>query len=401
MKFEYRARTESGKVRRGTVEARSQEAALSLLQELGLYVTDLKSAKAKPFYTKELKFLSRASPKDLVMFSRQLSIMFKSKVSLLEALRTLARQTDKADFKDKILKLAKKVEGGTSLSQALSMYPDLFDTFYINIVRAGEASGKLSESLSYLADHLERKYNLRSRIRGAMIYPALVIVMIVVVLAIMGLYVVPQMTKIMEQTGGELPTVTKFIIGGINFLKSWGWIIIAGLIGVAVLAYRYVKTKTGKKKFDRILLRLPLLGSLFKRLYLSRTAENLSTLISGGLPVVKALKITGDVVGNSKYRQAIDTTSEEVKKGRRISMVLKKYPEIFPPIFTTMVLVGEKTGTIDSTLMDISEFYREELNRSIERLLKILEPALILGLGAIVAGLVASILLPLYQTVSF
>lgn len=401
MKFEYQARTESGESRTGTVEASSQEAALSLLQELGLYVTDLKSAKAKPLYTKELKFLSKASEKDLVMFSRQLSIMFRSKVSLLEALKTLARQTEKSNFKDKILKLAEKVEGGTSLSQALSMYPGLFNTFYINIVRAGEASGKLSESLNYLADHLERKYALRSRIRGAMMYPVLIVVMVIVVLAIMGIYVVPQMTKIMEQTGGELPAITKIIIGGINFLKTWGWMVILGLIGVIIGVYRYVKTETGGKKFDRFLLKTPLIGPLLKELYLSRTAENLSTLISGGLPVVRALKITGEVVGNSKYQQAIKATSDEVKKGRRISTVFRKYPEIFPPIFTTMVLVGEKTGTIDSTLMNISDFYREELNRSIERILKILEPLLILGLGGLVAGLVASVLLPLYQTITF
>ena len=401
MKFNYQARTKKGEAQSGAVEASSREAAISLLQKYGLYVTILEEAKAAPIYAKRVKIFERISAKDLVLFSRQLSILFKSKVSLVESLQTLAVQTKSLDFKEKIFKLAEEIEGGSSLSGALSHFPKVFSSFYIAMVRAGEASGKLSESLEYLAEHLEREYHLTSRIKGAMIYPAVVLLVAIAVLALMIIFVIPQLTKVLAEVGGELPAVTKMVISLSDLFRKSGWLIILGLIFLGIGLHRYYKSKKGKKVFDRAFLRLPLVSPILEMIHLSRFAENLSTLITGGLPIAQALEITGDIVGNTVYQEIIFAARDEVRKGEPISSVLSRYPEFFPPVFTQMTLVGERTGTLDKTLMDLVSFYQKEVDRGVENLLSVLEPLLIVFLGGIVAGLMVAILMPLYKMTGF
>ena len=397
MKFNYQARNQKGEVQSGTVEASSREVAIGLLQKHGLYVTILEETAAPPFYAKRVKIFERVPAKELVLFSRQLSILFKSKVSLVESLQVLAIQTKNPSFKEKIFNLAEGVEGGTSLSGALSHYPKVFSSFYIAMVKSGETSGKLSEALSYLADHLEREYHLISRVKGAMIYPALIVVVAIAVLAMMMFFVIPQLTKVLAETGEGLPAVTRMVIALSDFFKNWGWAIIIVLIGLAVALFRYYRTKQGKRFFDEFFLELPLVGQVLKMIYLSRFAENLSTLISGGLPIAQALETTGDIVGNTVYKEIIFQTRDEVRKGEPISAILSRYPGAFSPIFTQMALVGERTGTLDKTLMDLVEFYQQEVDRSINNILSLLEPLLIIFLGAIVAGLMAAVLMPLYR----
>ena len=400
MEFNYQARTKTGKVQVGTVEAASEEGALMLLQSHGLFVTKLESAESVPFYARKLD-LRKVSKKDLVMFARQLSIMFESKVPLVESLHTLAEQADKPRFKEIITDISEKIEGGTSFSQALAAYPELFDPFFINMVRSGEASGKLSEALSYLSDHIEREYELSAKVKGAMIYPIIIICMMLGVGIVVSIYVLPQLLEILQETDQELPFMTRLIIMGTNFLRSWAGFatIILFFVGLAVL-FKLSKTKKGKDRVDRILLKIPVINEFVKMISVSRFAENLSTLVSGGLPIAKALEITGSVVGNVCYREAITKITEEVRKGEKISSGLKKYPDLFPPILTTMVLVGEKTGSLDTTLINIVKFYRMEIDRGLNNLLRILEPALILILGLGVGVMIASILLPLYQTIT-
>lgn len=400
MKFNYQARTKSGEIQVGTVEAASREGALILLQRHGLFITSLEEAESVPFYTKKLE-LSRVSQKDLVMFSRSLSIMFKSKVPLVESLRTLAEQSTKVTFREKIFAISEKVEGGTSFSEALSNYPKLFSLFYVNMVKAGEASGKLSESLDYLADHLEREYNTGSKLKGAMMYPIMIIVMMVGIIFMMAFYVLPQLTTMLEETGQELPFITRMIIKSTNLIRSWvGMAMMAGLGVAFVFLFRFSKTPKGKDRRDKFLLKVPVVGSFLKMVYVSRFAENLSTLISGGLPIANALEISAAVVGNSLYQKIIIEATNDVRKGENISSSLKKYPEFFPKMFTAMVMVGEKTGTLDTTLLNVVVFYRAETERSLENLLRLIEPLLIMILGGGVGVLVASILLPLYNSIT-
>jgi type IV pilus assembly protein PilC len=399
MKFNYQARTEKGEVRSGTIEASSREGALDLLQKYGLYVTVLEETRAVPIYAKKIKIFERISTKEIVLFTRQLSIMVASKSPLVESLRILISQTQSLSFKEKILKISEDVEGGISLSRALAKHPKVFSSFFISMVRSGEAAGKLSQSLNYLAEHLEKEYRLMNKIRGAMIYPAFIIFVAIAVLILMIFLVIPNLIKVLEETGQELPILTRAIISFTNFARSWGWLFLLATIALAISAFRYRRTKQGKKAFDRIFLRLPIIGSFLKMVYLSRFAENLSTLISGGLPIAKALEITGDIVGNTVYKEIILQARDEVRRGEAISSVLNRFPKVFPPVFSQMALVGERTGTLDKSLMNLVDFYQEEVNRTVDNLVSILEPALIVFLGVVVGGLMAAILMPIYRMV--
>jgi len=396
MKFNYQARTKSGEIQSGTIEASSKEAALSLLHKYDLYVTFIEKARAL-FWEKKIAIFERITSKEVVMFSRQLSIMFRSQVSLIEALQTLAEQTKNQNFKEKILKISQEVEGGAPFSKALALYPHIFSSFYVSIVKSGESSGNLSESLDYLAKHLEREYRLLSGVRGAMIYPIFIIVVMFIVLIAMVIFVFPHFTEILTQSQIELPLVTKIVLAFFEFLRTRGWILFGGIVGLAVFLWRYSKSPQGRKILDKFFLGLPLIGSFFKKIYLTRFAENLSTLISGGLPIVKSLEITGDIVENSVYQKIILKTKEEVKKGRTISSVLSGYPDTFSPLVVQMVLVGEKTGTLSKTLEDIATFYQQEVERGIDNLLSILEPVLIVFLGLVVGFVMMAVFIPMYQ----
>ena len=398
MRFNYQARNKTGEIQTGIVEASSRETAFNVLKTHGLYVTVLEGTETVPFFAKKLKFFERVTKKDIVLFSRQASIMFKSNVPIVETFKAIAKQTRKSVFKEKILKLGEEIEGGTSLSKTLSIYPKLFSPFYINMVKSGEASGKLSDVFIYLADYLEKEQNFRSKITGAMIYPIFVLIVFVSVVAIIMVYVIPQLTEVLEGTGQELPAITKVVVAMSNFLKEKWWLVLLIIFVLAIALFQFSRSKQGKKFFDWNLLRVPLLGSFLKKLYLARFALNLSTLISGGLPITQALEITGEVVGNDRYKKIIFETMDRVKRGDPISSVLEQYPELIFPLFYQMVTVGEKTGTLDSSLKNVVAFYQNDVDRGLDNFVRLLEPIFIVLLGGVVAGLMGAVLLPLYST---
>lgn len=399
MQFRYQARSRAGEIQTGAVEASSRETALALLQRHQLFVTFLEEERpGGPLLAKKIKLFGGVSKKDVVTFSRQLSLMFQSQIPLIESLNALAKQSRNVGLREKILAISEEVEGGTPLSQAISRFPKLFSAFYVSMVKSGEASGTLAESLNYLADHLEREYHLASKIQGAMVYPALIVVVVIGVLMLMMFFVVPNMTKILTETGQELPMLTKVVIGLSDFLRGWGWIALSAMTAAAFLSFRYyLRTPEGKMVWDKLILKVPMLGDFLKMVYVSRFSENLSTLIKGGLPIARALEISSDVVGNYTYREIIDEVKEEVRQGEKISSVLDKYPDEFPPLVTQMVNVGERTGAIDKSLTNVVGFYQKEIDRTIDSLLSVLEPILVIFLGLVVAGLMAAVLMPLYQ----
>jgi len=399
MKFNYQTRTKKGEIRSGQVEASSREAAASFLQKHGLYVTFLEEA-IPPIYARRIKFFEKISQKDLVLFSRQLAIMFKSKVPLVESLRVLSQQTDNPDFKEKIMKISEEVEGGTALSKALENFPEVFSSFYIAMVKSGEVSGKLAEVLNYLADHLEREYHLTAKTKGALLYPSLIVFVVILVLLLMIFFVIPQLAEVLTTEKEALPWITMFVINSSAFVRDWGWALFIILVLFVAGFLRYYRTDRGQKFFDREFVKFPLLGPFFKMINVARFAENLSTLISGGLPIAQALETVGDIISNTAYKEVIFKMRDEVRKGVPISAVLSRNPDLFPPVFIQMVLVGEKTGTLDSTLMNIVDFYQKEIDRMIDNALSILEPVLILVLGLVVAGLMLSILMPLYKMIA-
>ena len=396
MKYNYQSRSKTGEVQSGIVEASNKEAAFEVLKKNGLFVTALEEASV-PFYAKKLKILEKVTQKDVVSFSRQLSIMLRSKVALTETLRTLATQTRNNKFKEVLSKVCKDVEGGASLSKAFNAFPNVFSVFFVSMVKSGEHSGKLSDVFIYLAEYLEKRYHFRNEIIGAMVYPIFVLLVFGTVVAVLMIYVIPQLTQVLTATDQDIPLVTKMVIAFSDFLVHNGIIVFLFLVFSIVFFWRYTKSKKGKRFFSKFLLKLPLLGPFLIKFYLSRFALNLSTLISGGLQISESLEITGNIVGNEEYKKLIAETRNEVEKGSTISTVLDKYPKLVSPFFYQMVAVGEKTGTLDSSLKNVVSFYDEDIDRDLNNFIKLLEPAFIVLLGVVVGGLVASVLLPIYS----
>ena len=394
MKYTYQARTKEGRIETGTVEASSKDAAAALLQKYNIYVTFLKEIKS-PFSIK-LNFLERASKKDLAIFSRQMAVMLDSRVPVVQSLTSLAVQIRKETFREKILKISQMVEEGSPLSEAFSAYPDTFSVFYVNLVKSGEASGKISETLYYLSDHLERESDIESQLKSAMIYPIFVLCVLFVVLLIVMIGVMPKLVDLLKETTSKPPFFTSLIINFYDFLRGYGWILLVAFFLLVGFFVYYLRTKEGKKKFDEISLKTPFLGAILQKIFLIRFSENISTLVSAGLSISRALQITRDTVTNYVYQNIISEVEREVSEGEKISSVLIKHPEHVPIFVVQMIKVGEETGKLDRTLMEIVNFYQKEVKRAVDTFTALLEPILIIFLGVVVALLAISVLSPLY-----
>ncbi|MCX6721884.1 MAG: type II secretion system F family protein [Candidatus Staskawiczbacteria bacterium] len=396
MKYIYQARTKEGKTETGTVEASSKESAALLLQKYNIFVTAIKEQSPSILRTGNISFMNKVSKKDLAIFSRQLAIMLQSRVPVIQSLKGLAIQIKNEGFKEKIIKVSQLVEEGSSLSEAMGSFPDAFDAFYTSLIKTGEASGKISESLSYLSDHLERESDISSQIKNAMIYPAFVIIVMLIVIPIAIVFVIPKIVDLLKETTAKPPPFTLMMINFYGFLADYGWIIFAGLFVLLAFIVYYFTTKEGKKKWDEISLQLPVLRGFLKKTFLIRFAENISTLIGSGLSINNALKITSDTVGNAVYKKILAETERRVSQGEKMSSVLVEYPDYAPPFVVQMIQVGEDTGTLDKNLMEIVNFYNKEVQRSVETFTALLEPVLIVILGGAVAFLAISVIEPLY-----
>lgn len=396
MRFNYQARTEKGEIQVGYVEASSNEAALNILQKYGLYITYLAEVK-QPFWMKRLEFLSRVSLKDIIVFTRQFSIMLKSDIPVVESLEAIARQSKKINFQEKILRVAESVEGGKPLSQSLAEFPDLFSAFYIGMIRSGEVTGRLPDSLEYLADYLEREEDFKSKIVASLIYPMFVLFVFVIVLLVMATVVVPPFVEVFTETGMELPFLTRLVIIASEVIRRWWWALGMLGLGMAFALFWFLRSPETRKLIGRYSLKIPFLGSFLKKYYLARLALNLSTLISGGLSISRALEITAKMVGNLAYEQIILATREGVRAGKPMSAILSSYPETFPTLFIQMTVVGEKTGHLEKSLQNVVNFYRKDVDRDLDTFVRMLEPLLIIFLAVLVVLLALSLFVPLFE----
>lgn len=399
MEYKYQAKNTANQIVEGIIDAPSQDSAISILHTKQLVVLSLNVVK-KDVFSKDLnQVLSRTTTKDIVVFTRQLATLIEADMPLAEGLRTLAQQSEKPGLKKIVLDVAASVEGGSSLSAALSAHPKIFTTFYIKLVQSGEVSGKLQTSLSYLADYLERSQSINSKIRGALIYPAFVVSAMIIVMLIMGVYVLPQLLAVFKDSGiTDLPITTRMLMAVTDFLNNYLYYILAVLIIGGFLIFRFLKTPQGKTWLDNFLVNMPSLGKVIQNLYLARMSESLSTLIKSGLPILDALRIASDLVGNENYRRIILGAEENVRSGGNISEILSQHKEI-PPLFSSMVAIGERTGKLDYMLEHVSKFYKSESETAIGSITQLIEPILVLVLGFGVAILVSSILLPIYSMV--
>jgi len=400
MKLNYQARTKEGEIQTGTIEAASYESAVTTLQRYDLAVIFLEPVAAVPFYGRSLRIFRRIKTKDIVIFYRQMAILFEANIPLLEAIGSVAAQIKNPYFKEILFEVETDIRGGESFSRALVKHKKIFSSFYINVIQSGEVTGKLSDVLSYLADHAEKEYILNSKVKGALIYPAFILSVFAIVLVLMLVYIVPNLTSILLETQTQLPLTTKILIGTSNFVRSWIWLIIIFLAGGGFGFSHFLKTVQGKELWDRFILKLPIFGNMFRKIYLARFSENLATLLKGGLPILKALGIASQVVGNSVYTHLLEEASDEVKKGGNISSIFEKDKKNIPPTVVQMIKVGEKTAKLDSILERLYSFYQGEVDRAVNNLAQLIEPALIVVLGGGVAFLVASILMPIYNMTS-
>ncbi len=396
MLFKYHAIDQDGHERDGTIEASSKEVAISALQRRSLIISSIKSAEKGSFFQTDLSFFDRISNKDVVILSRQIATLFEAQVSALRVFRLLATEVESRKLATILSDVADDIQGGSPISKALSRHPKVFTMFYVNMVRAGEESGKLPETFNYLADYLDRSYDLISKAENALIYPIFVAVVFFGVMALMLTLVIPKISAVLLDSGQAIPIYTRIVIGFSNFLVQYGIFVFIALVALGFYVWQLGKTEQGKLLLDSLRLSIPYVGDLYKKLYLSRISDNLSTMLISGVSVIEAFEITGSVVGNAAYARVLHEVGMDVKGGSSISDALDKHAEI-PGIMVAMTRVGEETGELGKILTTLAKFYNREVTNAVDTLVGLIEPIMIVLLGLAVGILLAAVLLPIYN----
>lgn len=397
MLFKYTAVNKKGEIQEGNIEAVNQEVAISALQRRGLMVSEISSLEEGWFSSQAgVPFFNKISSKDIVMLSRQLANLFESQVSALRIFSLLAEELENEQLRLILRQMSEDVKGGMQISEAMSKHPNAFSSFYVNMVRAGEESGRLNQTFTYLADYLERNYELVSKAKHALMYPAVVIAVFFAVMIGMFTFIIPEITSIIVESGQEIPIYTRAVMAISDGMIRYGVLVAAAVVVVLILFLRWTRSESGKKKWDNFKLNMPMLGDLFRKLYLSRLADNMSTMISSGISMVNALEITADVVGNVVFRDILLECSESIRGGQTLSDAFDSYDEI-PGVMTQMTLVGEESGSLGEILSTLSRFYRREFSSSVDTALGLIEPVMIVLLGLGVGTLLISVLMPIYD----
>ncbi len=395
MLFKYKAVDDKGVNKEGGIDAPGKDLAISGLQRRGYIVLSIREEGEKKSVFK-MTFFDKISTKDVVILSRQISTLFEAQVSALKAFSMLATNVDNKLLGKKLTQITDDLQAGVSISGALAKHPDVFSNFYVNMVRAGEETGKLNETFLYLADYLDRQYALTSKTRNALIYPAFVIVTFFIVMGLMFVVVIPKLSVMIQDSGQDIPVYTQIVIGISNFLVNYGFLIIIFLILLGIWVWRMSSTEKGKIYLDRLKLSAPAIGDLYKKLYLSRIADNLDTMLSSGVQIVRAIDITAEVVDSQVYKTVLKETADAVKSGVSLSVALEQHEEI-PGILVQMVKVGEETGALGKILKTLAVFYKREVDDAVDTLVGLIEPVMIVGLGIAVGILLTSILVPIYN----
>ena len=396
MLFSYRAIDQDGHERQGTIEAPSQDIAVSSLQRRNLIISSIESAEKNSFFEMKISFFSRITNKDVVILSRQIATLFEAQVSALRVFRLLASEVENKQLAIVLSAVGDDLQGGTPIHKALARHPKVFQVFYVNMVRAGEESGKLSETFSYLADYLDRTYEIMNKAENALIYPIFVVAVFFSVMALMLTLVIPKISAVLVDSGQEVPLYTSIVINFSNFLVHYGIFILIALVAGGFYVWELSKTEAGRAILDRVKLSVPYIGDLYTKLYLSRIADNFSTMLLSGISVVEAIDITGSVVGNATYEAILTDVALDVKGGSPISSALDKHPEI-PSIMVAMTKVGEETGELGKILSTLAKFYNREVMNAVDTLVGLIEPIMIVLLGLGVGTLLAAVLLPIYN----
>jgi len=395
MNFKYHAITDKGEKREGLIEAVNRDLAVIGLQRRGLIVIDIKSEEESKAWF-EITLFEKVAMKDVVILSRQMSTLFEAQVSALKAFSLLADNTEGKLLNKKLHQVVSDLQAGSSIAGALSKHPDVFSDFYINMVKAGEESGKLTQVFTFLADYLDRQYALTSKTKHALVYPGFVIGIFITVMILMFTVVVPKLSAIISESGQDIPWYTKLVMQTSSLLVNYGIFLAIGVVVFIGYVVHLTRTKKGKELLDDVKLNVPILGNLFQKLYLARIADNMDTMLSSGIPIVRSIEITANVVGNKRYQMIMMQAMEAVKAGKSLSQALEMHKEI-PKIMPQIVRVGEETGSLGSILKMLAKFYNREVDEAVDTLVGLIEPFMIISLGLGVGLLLVSVLVPIYN----
>ncbi len=400
MLFHYTAINGNGNKEEGDVDATSLDNAIFIVKKKGFTsIIDVKEkikTEGNVFITIFGNFFKqKITNKDVVIFSRQVATLFASGVSALRAFRLLGQENENKTLQEEVFNISDDIEKGTSLSGALVKHPDLFSNFYVNMVKSGEESGKLNDVFMYLADYLDRNYELNQKIKKALTYPTFVISTFFVIMAAMLTFVVPKMAAMFAEEGVQLPLVTRIVLGASNLFVEYGHITFPVII-IGIFAFRrWAKTESGGQYIDEQVIKIPVMKTLIQKLFLQRLADNMNTMLTNGVPIVKSIDITASIVENRVYKKLLERVSMKVQTGKSFSKALYEEP-LIPNILVQMVHIGEETGELGFILKNLAVFYRRELENSIDNMIALIEPAMIVSLGIGVGVLVSAILLPMY-----
>ncbi|HXK40398.1 MAG TPA: type II secretion system F family protein [Candidatus Paceibacterota bacterium] len=395
MLFSYTAFDKDNSETKGSIDALNEDVAVRSLQQRGLVIISIKAQEETGLFG-GITLFSGISNKDIVIVSRQIATLFEAQVSALRVFRLLSEEAENPNLRKALAEVANDLQGGSAISKALEKHPKAFSSFYVNMVRAGEESGKLDQTFLYLADYLDRSYEITSKARNALIYPAFVIGVFVVVMILMLTTVIPKLSVILEESGQDIPAYTAAVIALSDFFVHYGIFFLILIVVAAGFAWRYITTKAGQASLSRLKLAVPYVGSLYRKLYLARIADNMNTMLSSGIPMVRALEISASVVGNQVYEDILNHAVEAVRGGSPVADAMAGTRDI-PNVMIQMIKIGEETGELGSILKTLAHFYQREVSNAVDTLVDLIEPAMIVLLGLGVGTLLASVLIPIYN----
>ncbi len=395
--FRYQVRLPDGRIQSGIVEASDSDSAVEALEDRQYEVLSIDSYAGVEAHTDSLmRFLNTVKSKELVATIRMLAVMVSASVPLVDAVRNVVHQTSNPRLKSIMADVANEIEGGAKLSDALEKYPDLFSGFFTNMIRSGETTGQLSEVMNYLADQQEKDYDMKAKLRGALMYPAFIITGMFIAGFIMMVYVVPKLTEVIMDAGAELPLSTRILIGTSDILVNFWWVMLIGLVAFGGFFYTWVRTSEGKLAFDKIKLKIPIFGGLLRDIYIVRFCQSMHTLMKGGQTLVQGLEVAASVIGNEVWKQMILQTIQAVNDGESITSVMANR-KFVPQMAVQMISVGEDTGQLAEVLKRVSDFYSRSVDNASATILTLIEPIVMVVLGLGVGLMVSAIMLPLYR----
>ena len=395
-KYFYKAKSKTGEEKSGILEAQDEYHLARILREEGLILIKAEIEKKKRSYHYSLS-LGKISLAEKMFFTRNLQVMVSAGVSLPRAISSLAKQVKSKNFKEILEKISQDITKGKKLSESISQFPQVFNDFYQNMIKVAEETGNLEEVLGILARQIEKENEIKSRIIGASIYPVVILLAMLGIGILMLVMVIPKIIETFKTLEVKLPPATRFVVGLTELLTQKGHIIIVVFFISFFLFYKIVKTKKGKKILDKIFLKIPIISGLIQKINTATAARNLSSLLSSGISLPRALEITGNTLGNSLYKESLLSAAERIVKGEKLSLFLKSYLKIYPGTFVQMIEVGEETGETTTVLMKLAEFYEEEVSNVTKNLVSVIEPILMVIIGAAVGFFAVSMFQPIYS----